>query len=559
MRILRWLLLGLIGYLTITIGAFFGIIGYVIGIIALVGFFFLTRRRKGSISQGQFAPITSIGPTSHKSMSLKRFLGLLWIVVLLSILYAPAIKFPLGTIPTTPSSFTSMAPFVTYIQSKYHVLIANNTDMLQKDLNLTGNKAYFLIGPDQGHSLTKPETALIENQYRNGTLSLLISEGNSTNNSFLHSFFHAIVKGDVIFDRLKHPRYALAQDPVTHEEDPRVFNVTGILGGEKLGGVIDIASPIILENSTRLWTVASSSLNSTDASPYSSGVSNKTQAPRTVIAAGEANGSRIILISDSAPFSSVYGNRNLQEKLGINETAFAVALADWVVHSDPKTMIILDNVHYNPLPSLDQRIFISFPIGQIFALILTIFLQFSNATYSAFLAISRPFLLALALMTTWGLYGTLTKRYATERRGKDDEPLPVVEKTIVAESRERTDYLTTSRNKGFYVASLEQMYDVLDSLLVREFGTEISKLTPEQLNARFGPEQAVEVSELFTCLTRIAQYANGQKRFLFPPIFRWKRTTKKLTEQTEKMFNQLGLTMTGKVEKKQLAYKLRRG
>ena len=119
--------------------------------------------------------------------------------------------------------------------------------------------------------------------------------------------------------------------------------------------------------------------------------------------------------------------------------------------------------------------------------------------------------------------------------------------------------MTTSRDKGFYVASLEQMYEVLDSLLVREFGTEISKLTSEQLNARFGAEHALEVSKLFNRLTGIAQYAKGQKRFLFPPVFSWKNTTRKLTEQTEKMLNQLGLTMTGKGEKKQLDYKLRRG
>jgi len=214
---------------------------------------------------------------------------------------------------------------------------------------------------------------------------------------------------------------------------------------------------------------------------------------------------------------------------------------------------------YDPPPSLDSRIFISLPIGRIFALILAAFLQFSNASYNAFLAISRPFLLGIALFTTWGLYGTLTKRYATEKRGKDDEPLPVVEKTIVAESRERTDYLTTSRDKGFYVASLEQMYEVLDSLLVREFGTEISKLTTEQLSAMFGAEHALEVSKLFTRLTSIAEYAKGQKRFLYPPVFRWKNTTRKLTEQTENMLNQLGLTITGKGEKKQLDYKLRRG
>ena len=49
----------------------------------------------------------------------------------------------------------------------------------------------------------------------------------------------------------------------------------------------------------------------------------------------------------------------------------------------------------------------------------------------------------IALFTAWGFYGTLTKRYAKEKRGKDDEPVPWIEKNILAESREKKDFLTT--------------------------------------------------------------------------------------------------------------------
>src|SRR5439155_787738 len=68
--------------------------------------------------------------------------------------------------------------------------------------------------------------------------------------------------------------------------------------------------------------------------------------PRTVIAAAQTNDNRALLISDSSPFSTQYNQTFPQ--LGINETAFAMSLTDWVTRSDPTTKIIIDNAHYIP-------------------------------------------------------------------------------------------------------------------------------------------------------------------------------------------------------------------
>ena len=68
----------------------------------------------------------------------------------------------------------------------------------------------------------------------------------------------------------------------------------------------------------------------------------------------------------------------------------------------------------------------------------------------------------------------------------------------------------------------------------------------------------MQAEKLFKRLSNITKYGRGEKRLLLPPVLRWKSTTRNLTSQAERILNQLGVTMTGKDQKKQLAYKLRR-
>jgi len=360
-----------------------------------------------------------------------------------------------------------------------------------------------------------------------------MAEGNSTNNSFLESLFHVRVKGDAI------------RDPTSVFTDDLVFTATAHIGSENLTGLFDVASPMILEDSASMWTIASSSSNSTEVS-YDPGLrANKTLGARTVPAASELNGSRAIVVSDAAPFSTAY-NANFTG-FGVDERAFAKAMVEWVTRSDENTTIILDNTHYNlPLINVGGSGGIRLPIGRLFALGLAFMLSASNGIYSGFLSFSRLFFLGLALFTTWSVYGMLTSRFGSEKRGKDDEPLPGIERSVVAESREKMDFLKTTRTKGFYVASLEQLHEVLNDVMLNEFGASISALQPEQLVQRLGDRQAKDATRLFSRLSKIAEYARGKRRFLLPPVLRWKRTTRKLTGQAERILNQLGLTIAGR-------------
>src|SRR3989449_11207279 len=490
--------------------------------------------------------------TEQRPMRLRQFISLLWLVALVAILFAPAVRFGLGGESTQLAvSFQAVQPYLAHLESKYEVTIVNDTDRLQAALNQPGRKAYFLLGPDENHNLTAREAQLISSQYQTGTLSLLLVEGNRTNNAFLNSTFDVQVRGDAIVDNSDHNNFW------THKPHGQIFPVNATLDGQTVKGLIDVASPVIIGSNDKMWVVATSSVNSTEISLDQNVTADTQLGPRTVIAAAQTNDNRALLISDSSPFSTEY-NQTFP-MLGINETAFAMTLTEWVTHSDPTTTIIVDNTHYIPPAIVNTSGFsIGIPVGRIFALILAIYLRLSNQFYTGFLDITRPYLLVIALFTTWGFYGTLTKRYAKEKRGKDDEQVAWIEKSILAESREKKDFLTTSRKKGFYVATLDQLYNVLDSLVEREFGTTITDVGLDQLTTRLGEKQAMQGEKLFKRLGSIAKYGRGEKRLLFPPVLRWKSTTRNLTSQAERILNQLGVTMTGKDQKKQLAYKLRR-
>ena len=522
-----------------------GIPGILIG-LGLVSATFLLRRRGRKWEKCK--PLM----TEQRPMRLRQFISLLWLVALVAILFSPsALRLGLGGGSTPLAvSFQAVQPYLVSLESKYKVTIVNDTNSLQNALDQPGKKAYFLLGPDESHNLTSREAQLISNQYQTGTLSLLLVEGNRTNNAFLNSTLDVQVRGDAIVDNSDHNNFW------TRKPHGQIFPVNATLDGQTVKGLIDVASPVIIGSNDKMWVVATSSVNSTEISLDQNVTADTQLGPRTVIAAAQTNDNRALLISDSSPFSTQYNQTFPQ--LGINETAFAMSLTDWVTRSDPTTKIIIDNAHYIPAMVNTPGLGLSLSVGRIFAIILAIYLRVSNQLYTGFLDATRPYLLVIALFTAWGFYGTLTKRYAKEKRGKDDEPVPWIEKSILAESREKRDFLTTSRKKGFYVATLDQLYNVLDSLVEREFGTTITDVGLDQLTTRLGEKQAMQGEKLFKRLGSIAKYGRGEKRLLFPPVLRWKSTTRNLTSQAERILNQLGVTMTGKDQKKQLAYKLRR-
>src|SRR5438128_9697056 len=185
---------------------------------------------------------------------------------------------------------------------------------------------------------------------------------------------------------------------------------------------------------------------------------------------------------------------------------------------------------------------------------------FRSNLYDGFVSNLGPYLGAFfGIFLASAMYGSLTKWYASEPRGKDDQPVPSVEKSIVAQSPGRLDFQRIIRDKGFYVARLSQLYTTLGDLLERELGTPIDAVTKEQLSPRIGLEEALRAENMLARLSKIHEYSLGKRRFLFPPVLIWKRSTRKRFEEVEDFLNKLGLTITGEGDaRSMLEYRLRR-
>src|SRR3989475_462815 len=246
----------------------------------------------------------------------------------------------------------------------------------------------------------------------------------------------------------------------------------------------------------------------------------------------------------------------------LNEKGFVGSMVDWVSRSNTSQPVLYDNYHYK---SAAPKFSLGIPVGPLVAYVLAQLLSGLNSYYASLPAqtqalfqnfgVSIPEALArlgIALLLLLSVYGAARRRFAPEMKGKDDQPIPSVERSIVAESKSRIDFLTTSRNKSFYVATLARLYEVFDDIMTKEFGSGVSSLRLEELRTRFG-ERAEEAFKLFADLRRIYEYANGKRRFLFPPVFRWKSRVSTLTTRAEETLNQLGITITGSAEMKEKA------
>src|SRR5437660_6513850 len=231
-----------------------GIPGILIG-LGLVSATFLLRRRGRKWEKSK--PLM----TEQRPMRLRQFISLLWLVALVAILFSPsALRLGLGGGSTPLAvSFQAVQPYLVSLESKYKVTIVNDTNSLQNALDQPGKKAYFLLGPDESHNLTSREAQLISNQYQTGTLSLLLVEGNRTNNAFLNSTLDVQVRGDAIVDKSENNFRPI-------QPYGQIFPVNATLDGQRVKGLIDVASPIIIGSKNEMTTVAASSPNSKEIS-----------------------------------------------------------------------------------------------------------------------------------------------------------------------------------------------------------------------------------------------------------------------------------------------------
>jgi hypothetical protein len=475
-------------------------------------------------------------------MKLRQFVMVMGLVALVALIYSPStIGFSAspggdgGTGPTdTSQSGTSM--FLSYLrESGYHVTIANTTQEVSTSLGGQQKLVYLLVGPDL--PLTSGELNAFRSGYQSGRVSALIAEGNTTNSALL-AVFGASGSG------------APVVDPASPFNDKQVFDVDLSLGSTTAAGLIDIASPITLAPTSSLHAAARTSKVAFD-------LVNTTVGPRTLVAAGSLLAARAVVMTDSAPFTNFLFNYT-QPQGGVDEKRFVGAMVSWVA-PDKSTTILFDASRYvGPTPPKFQ---LGLPIGPLVAYAVEQDLSSLNAYYASFPSQVSGFLGGMGLSVSTGLatalvallilisvYGALTRWFAPEKKGRDDLPPAKVEQTIVAESRARADFLQASRSKESYVATLAQLYEVLDSIVAREFGSGISSVEEGALASKVGAEEAMMAKKLFLSLTKLRDYASGKTRFLFPPVLRWRALTSKMTGDAEAFLNRLGITIAGEEE-----------
>lgn len=478
-------------------------------------------------------------------MKLRQFVEILGAVALVAVIYSPSTiglsASPAGdggTGPTdTSSSGTSM--FLAYLhQAGYHVTVANTTDEVLSNLQGHQRLVYVLVGVDKDMPLSSQEVQSFRSGYDMGNFSALIAEGNTTNPGLLATFGAQATGFPIV-------------DPTSTFQDKRVFAVDlsllapGAFSPTNATGVIDIASPLVLSSSS-LRPVAT-------ASPASFDERNATPAPRTVVAAGVSpRGGRAVVLTDTAPFTNFLFNYT---QGAVDEKAFVAAMLGYV---DPGrgTPILLDASHYDApkAPTFQAGL----PVGPLVAYIIEQQLSGLNNYYASFPSQVSGFLAGygihvspglagalVALVLLLSVYAAITRWFAPEKKGKDDQPQPSVERTIVAESAARMDFLQTSRSKGGYVATLAQLYEVLDSIVVGEFGAGIATVEERALADRIGADDAARAKRLFLSLAKFHDYASGERRFLFPPVLRWRALTARTTQEAEAFLNRLGITIAG--------------
>ncbi len=474
-------------------------------------------------------------------MKVRQFITIMGVVALVAVIYSPSTigisgdpggDGGSGPSDTSPSG-TSM--FLSDLRaSGYHVVVANTSQQVTNSLSGSQKKAYFLLGADS--ALSNAEVQAVQAGFRSGTVSILVAEGNDTNAALL-STLGASASGSPI------------TDPLSPFKNPEVFVVALSLGPISTTGVIDIASPLRLSTTT-LHPVASTSRLSYDGT-------NPNPGPRTVVAAGiTASGARALVITDSAPFTNFLFNFT-DSKSGVDEKAFVSSMVSWV---DPaNATVVLDASHYNA-PKAPQFQF-GIPIGPLVAYALEQNLAGLNGYYNSFPSQVSGFLggfgigvspalagTLVAAVVLISVYGAITRWFAQEKRGRDDQPAPSVEKTIVAESAARLDFLQTSRSKSLMVATLAQLYEVLDSIVTAEFGKGLSAVDERDLAQKVGPDGARRAKALFLNLSKLHDHATGKSRLIFPPVLRWRALASRMTRESEEFLNQLGMTIAGQEE-----------
>ncbi len=480
-------------------------------------------------------------------MKFRQFSELLIIVALVAAIYAPPIQLaaqdqfgsgsavrPLNTGWGGTSFFVTEAK-----QMGYHVVYANST--VNDILNVKGKALYVLMGSDS--ALTDQEQTLIKSKMQSDDLSLLIAEGNQTNNKFLSNFGIAI-SGKPIFD------------PDSPFQDKRVlFATVQINGTHRMQ--INVASPILQSgNATNGFNVKPVGYTGR----HSNDTGNSRVGARVVAETIDRNGvTKGIVFSDSG----VFINAILNSTESRDEQVLAASVIESLTQGDRKTTILIDNSHYERTGTALP--FSIPPIGMLVAVFLTSYLKTFNQTYDSFLAsASAPLLLVIGVSTLVGTYFGLKRWMGRQPIGDDTPKVPVIESTRLIENSSKTTIAGMKANGSFYLDTLAKLYYVLDDLVKREFGAHLEQIGLDDndwhIGDRIGWENQQRLVKIAKDLSKIRDKAEGRRGFLFPPVLRWERKFSQITAETDKVLKAMGTYLVESEEKevRGIEYRLRK-
>lgn len=450
-------------------------------------------------------------------MKTRNFIALMVIIALIAVMYSPSsVRITSEGFSTSPTSSggSSTSLFLSYIKKEgYKVVLLNNSLQLSQ---IQGG-IYLLIGPD--FALSSQDASFIQRMYDAGKISLLIAEGNSTNNSFLRSTFGAIVPGSAVIV------------PSSPFVDKRVYVASFQLGQKVVSGIIDISSYLVLERQVMhaLFVTPVSSFDTSDDRPY----------PRIVIATSQNTNSKALIIADSGPFTNSIINTTIMDEKG-----FALSLFEWVTGGDTSKTVYYDNYHY--ISKAPQFSF-GLPVGPVFDYALSVAISNLNSYYQQFPLTIQGFT-HLSLFDSSLIAGTvvLISAYALVRRvlqkekiEKDDMEPPQIEANVVSFSRVRLDFEELVKKKSFYAATAERLYQLLDEVSQKYLGLKLDEI-PTKLNDKSIADE--KIVRFVRDLVKIHEYVTGRRRYVL--VFRWKRKIELLNAEAEIFLEKVGAKAT---------------
>jgi hypothetical protein len=476
-----------------------------------------------------------------------RFFELLILVALIAAIYAPPIQLALenrisasGSASPTNTGWSGISKFTDIVRSKgYPILISNSTS---EDLNnINGTFLYILIGPDK--ALDNNEESIISSMMKNGNMTLLIAQGNSSNNDFLNRNFGLIITGNPIID------------PNSQFDDNRV-SVAKIHVNTSHKVLINVASPIIKKESDNLFSAKP--IGFTENQTYDLG--NETRGGRVIaVELTSTNKTKGIIFSDSG----IFINSNFNSSATYNLSRLADESINYLTDGNINTTIIIDNNHYEEISVSREIPFTLPPLGMILATYMISFLKTFNESYDNYL-MTTPFiiLLGISILSLIGTYFSLRRWMGKMESGIDTMDMPKIESSRLVESTSSIEIANLKKSGNFYQTTLTQLYYVIDELFKREYGFSIKSMdgrTERLLIEKVGQKNSEKLAAILKELTIIREKTEGERRFIFPPIFSWKRKFNIIIDETNQVLKSLGTHLMDREDReKGIEYKLRK-